>query len=70
MFTKRAKTRRTDRGVREEVVGTVFVGDDEIMAALEGSRSDRAAMARRLSTSGYNAHWRYLNVSGCFPKKC
>ena len=46
---------------REEILGT-FVGDDEVCAAREGSRSDRQALRRRLpaSTSGYNSHWTHV----------
>jgi len=51
---------------RDEILGS-FVGDDEVCAAREGSRSDRQALRRRLpaSTSGYNSHWSH--VSGDAP---
>ena len=45
---------------RTEILGPTFVGKDEIEAAREGGASERAALARRLTTSGYNGHWRYL----------
>ncbi len=32
---------------RQEILGSTFVGDDEQAAAKEGSRSDRAELARR-----------------------
>jgi hypothetical protein len=43
-----------------EILGT-FIGKDEVEAALQGSHSDREAMARRIaSSSGYNSHMAYV----------
>jgi hypothetical protein len=44
----------------EEILGGSFVGDDERMAAEEGSASDRQAMRRRSASAGWNRHWAYI----------
>lgn len=56
---------KTELVGRTEIMGSTFVGKDEVEAAREGGPSERAALARRLTTSGYNSHWRYL-VRGSF----
>jgi hypothetical protein len=49
---------------KTEILGT-FIGKDEVEAALQGSHSDRAAMARRIaSSSGYNGHLAYVQGDG------
>jgi hypothetical protein len=51
------RTLATDR---TEIIGA-FIGKDEVEAAMQGSHSDRAAMARRIASSlGYNGHLAYV----------
>jgi len=50
---------------RDEILGS-FVGDEERELARDGSRADRAAL-RRVSSSGYNGHWKFSRASGDDP---
>lgn len=50
---------------RTDILGQPFVGEDERLAAQEGSHSEQAAMSRRMrapapTSSGYNSHWAYV----------
>jgi hypothetical protein len=66
---QKATQPRTSSLGREEILGDesgAFVGDDDRILAREGSRSDGAAMSRRIASCGYNSHWNYIR--GALPE--
>jgi hypothetical protein len=51
---------RTCGAGSSEILGA-FIGKEEVEAALQGSHSDREAMARRITSSlGYNGYLAYV----------
>lgn len=62
------RNNHSDAKTLDEALGNTFVAQEEIEAALQGSHSDREAMVRRLSDSGYNSHLSHLRGEDDYAK--